>query len=130
MTSVLLMESHLPILLQFPTRSIPSDFFFFSYWFLFISSFHKCWSASSLFELYLLFSRKAESDSATSWTAGHQVSLPFTISQSLLKLMCIELVMSPNHLILCHPLFFLPSIFCSIRVISNESALCIRWPKY
>ena len=49
---------------------------------------------------------------------------------SLLKLMPIELVMPSNHLILCHPLFFLPSIFPSIRVFSNESALCIRWPKY
>ena len=54
----------------------------------------------------------------------------FTISWSLLKLMSIESVMTSNHLILCHPFFFLPSIFPSIRVFSNESALCIRWPKH
>ena len=52
------------------------------------------------------------------------------ISQSLLKLMSVESVMLSNHLILCHPLLLLPSIFPSIRVVSNESALCIRWPKY
>ena len=63
------------------------------------------------------------------WTAGHQASLLFTISQSLLKLMSIELVMPSNHLILCHSLI-LPSIFPSIRVFSSESALHIRWPKY
>ena len=67
---------------------------------------------------------------ATPWTAKRQASLSFTISQSLLKLMSIESVMPSNHLILCHPLFLLPSIFPSIRVISNESALHIRWPKY
>ena len=66
----------------------------------------------------------------TPWTAACQTSLSFTISQSLLKLMSIELVMPSNHLILCHPLLFLPSIFPSIRVFSNESAFCIRWPKY
>ena len=66
----------------------------------------------------------------TPWTAALQASLSFTISQSLLKLMSIELVMSSNHLLLCHHLFFLPSIFPSIRVFSNKSALCIRWPKY
>ena len=56
--------------------------------------------------------------------------LPFAISQSLLKFMSIESVMPSNHLILCHPLLLLPSIFPSIRVFSNESVLCIRWPKY
>ena len=66
---------------------------------------------------------------ATPWTAAHQVSLSF-ISQSSLKLMSIELVMPSNHLILCHPLLLLPSIFPSIRVFSSESALHIRWPKY
>ena len=55
---------------------------------------------------------------------------PITNSQSLLKLMSIESVMPSNHLILCHPLLLLPSIFLSIRVFSNESILCIRWPKY
>ena len=64
------------------------------------------------------------------WTAAHQASLSITNSQSLLKLMSIELVMPSNHLILCHPLFLLPSIFPSSRVFSNESALRIRWPKY
>ena len=56
--------------------------------------------------------------------------LSFTISWSLLRFMSIESVMPSNHLILCHPLLLLPSIFPSIRVFSNESALCIRWPKY
>ena len=64
------------------------------------------------------------------WTAAHQASLSFTISWSLLKLMSIELVLPSNHLIFCHPLFLLPSIFPSIRVFSNESVLHIRWPKY
>ena len=62
-------------------------------------------------------------------TAAHQASLSFTVSQSLLKLMSIELVMPSNHLILCHPLLLLPSIFPSIKVFSNELALHIRWPK-
>ena len=70
------------------------------------------------------------SDSATPWTAACQASLSITNSQSLLKLMSIESVMPSNHLILCCPLLLLPSIFPSIRVFSNESALCIRWPKY
>ena len=67
---------------------------------------------------------------ATPWTAAHQASLSITNSQSLLKLMSIESVMPSNHLNLCCPLLFLPSIFPSIRVFSNESVLCIRWPKY
>ena len=67
---------------------------------------------------------------ATPWTAACQASPSFTISWSLLKLMSIESVMSSNHLILCPPLFLLPSIFPGIRVFSNESALHIRWPKY
>ena len=66
----------------------------------------------------------------TSWTAAHQASLPITNSRSLLKLMSIESVMPSNHLILCHLLLLLPSIFPSIRVFSNESVLLIRWPKY
>ena len=65
----------------------------------------------------------------TPWTAACQASLFFTVSQSLLKLMSIESLMLSNHLILCHPLFLLPSIFPSIRVFSNESAVRIRWPK-
>ena len=64
------------------------------------------------------------------WTAARQASLSFTISPSLLKLMSIESVMPSYHLILCHPLFLLHSIFPSIRVFSNELALHIRWPKY
>ena len=67
---------------------------------------------------------------ATPWTAARQASLSITNSQSLLKFMSFELVMPSNHLILCHPLLLLPSIFPSIRVFSNESVLRIRWPKY
>ena len=70
------------------------------------------------------------SNSVTPWTAAYQASLSFTISWSLLKFMSIESVMPSNNLILCCPLLFLPSIFPNIRVFSNESALCIRWPKY
>ena len=66
----------------------------------------------------------------TPWTAAHQASLSITNSQSLLKLMSIESVMPFNHLIFCHPLLLPPSIVPSIRVFSNESVLCIRWPKY
>ena len=66
---------------------------------------------------------------ATPWAAACQASLSFTISQSLLKLLSIELMMPSNHLILCCPLL-LPSIFPSITVFSSESALRIRWPKY
>ena len=64
------------------------------------------------------------------WTAAYQASLFFTISQSFLKLMSVESIMPSNHLILCHFLLFLPSIFPSIRVFSSESALHIRWLKY
>ena len=64
------------------------------------------------------------------WTAACQASLSFTVFQSLLKLLSIELVMPSNHLIPCHPLLLLPSTFPSIKIFSNESALCIRWPKY
>ena len=66
----------------------------------------------------------------TPWTAACQTSLSITNSQSLPKLKSIESVMPSNHLILCHPLLLLPSMFPSIRVFSNESVLCIRWPKY
>ena len=65
----------------------------------------------------------------TPWTAARQASLSITNSRSLFKLMSIESVMPSNHLILCHPLLLLPSIFPSIRVFSNESVLPIRWPK-
>jgi len=76
------------------------------------------------------FSPSVVSDSVTPWTAVHHVSLSITNSQSLLKLMSIESMMPSNHLILCHPLLLLPSIFPRIRVFSNESTLHIRWPKY
>ena len=66
----------------------------------------------------------------TLWTAAHQASWSITNSQNLLKLTSIESVMASNHLILCGPLLFLPSVFSSIRVFSNESVLRIRWPKY
>ena len=66
----------------------------------------------------------------TPWTAECQASLSITNSQSFLKLMSIDSMMPSNHLILCHPLLLLPSIFPSIRVFSNESVLPIRWPEY
>ena len=86
---------------------------------------------STLYVISVQFSRSVVSDSL--WTHGLQharFSLSFTISQSLIKFMFIELVMPSNHLILCCPLFLLPSIIPSIRVFSNESTLHIRWPKY
>ena len=67
---------------------------------------------------------------ATPWTAACQASLSITNSQSLLKLMSFKLMMPSNHLILCHPLLLLPSVFPSLRVFSSESVLRIRWPKY
>ena len=66
---------------------------------------------------------------ATPWTAAHQVSLSLTISQSLPKFMSIKLVLPSNHFFFCHPLL-LPSVFLSIRVFSNELAICVRWTKY
>ena len=81
--------------------------------------------------LLLLFSHQVMPRlSATPGMAAHQASLSFTISQNMLKLMSIESVMPSNHLILCCPLLLLPSVFPSIRVFSNKSALHIRWPKY
>ena len=76
------------------------------------------------------FRRSVVSNSATQWTAARQASLSITNSQSLLKLISTESVMPCNHLILCHPLLLLPSIFLLLRVFSNESVLSIRWPKY
>ena len=76
------------------------------------------------------FSRSVVSDFATPGTAALQASLSITNSWSLPKPMSIESVIPSKHLILCHPLLFLPSIFPSIRVFSNESVLCIRCPKY
>ena len=66
----------------------------------------------------------------TQWIAALQASLSFTTSCSLLTFMSTESVMPSNHLILCHPLFLLPSTFPSLRVFSNESVLSVRWPKY
>ena len=85
--------------------------------------------------VYIGWFRSAQSLSrvwlfVTPWTAARQASLSITNSQSLLKRMSIELVMPSNHLIFRHPLLLLPSIFPCIRVLSNDSALCIRWPKY
>ena len=88
------------------------------------------WPASVLLgTLCLLFSCFVISESLQPHVA-RQAFLSFTISQSLLKLMSPESVMPSKHLILCRPLLLLPSIFPSIRVFSNELALCIRWPKY
>ena len=80
--------------------------------------------------LLLLFSHEVVSNSVTTWTAECQAPPSFTISQSLPKFTSIESVILSNHLIFCHPLLFLPSIFPSIRVFSSESALHIRWPNY
>ena len=81
-------------------------------------------------EAQVQFSHSVMSDSATPWTTAHQASLSITNSQSPPKPMSIESVMPSSHLILCRPLLLLPSIFPSIRVFSDESALCIRWPNY
>jgi len=83
---------------------------------------HKVLIVVQLLSCVLLF--------VTLWTAARWAFLSFTIYLSLLKFMCIESVMLSNHLILCCPLLLLPSIFPSIRVLSNKSALRIRWPKY
>ena len=76
------------------------------------------------------FTHSVMSDSVIPWAAARQASLPITNSRSLLKLLFIEWVMPSNHLILCCPHFLLPSIFPSFRIFSNETVLCIRWPKY
>ena len=81
-------------------------------------------------ECSVQFSQSVMSASVTPWTAARQASLSITNSHSLSKLMFIESVIPSNHLILCHHPLLLPSVFASIRVFSNESALCIRWPKY
>ena len=88
--------------------------------------FHFCYSIQEL----LPCSHSVMSNSETPWTTASQSSLSFTISQSLLKLMSIESMKPSNHLILCHPLLLLPSIFLRIRDFSNELPLCISWPKY
>ena len=86
--------------------------------------------ATVSFSQFISVSHSAVYDSVNSWTAARQASLSITNSKSLPKLMSVESVMPSSHLILCHSLLLLPSIFPSIRVFSNQSALCIRWPKY
>ena len=102
-----------PIASAEPRSEPAADFFFF-----FLSKFR---SVQSLSRVRLF---------ATRWTAARQASLSITSSRSLLKPMSIESVKPSNHLILCRPLRLPPSIIPSIRVFSNESALCTRWPKY
>ena len=86
------------------------------------------WEEFWISNLSVQFSHLVMSDSLG--PTSHQVSIPITNSWNLLRLLSIEWVMPSNHLILCRPLLFLPSVFPSIRVFSNESALCTRWPKY
>ena len=100
--------------------------------------FQNIWGTANLNFLSLFFLRSMSSVQllscvrpfVTPWTAACQVSLAFTISRRLLKLIFFELVMLSNHFILCHPLLLLPSIFPIIRVFFSESPLHIRWPKY
>ena len=87
------------------------------------------WWCVFCFHLVVIVQSLSRVNFLTPWTAAHQASLSITNSQSLLQLTSIESVMPSNHLILCYPLL-LPSIFPSIRVFSNESAICIRWQKY
>ena len=89
---------------------------------------HNCTHVTSASSVQ--FSRSVIWLFVTPWTAAHQACLSITNSWSLLKLMSIEWVMPFNHLILCHPLLLLPSIFPNNRVFSNDSLVCIRWPKY
>ena len=114
----------IPKLLYLQTNIIIEHWFIFclkiswkTYWFKF-------------FLVYQYISSVQFSSVAQSWTAARQASLSITNSRSSLKLTFIELVRQSNHLILCHPLLPVPSIFPSIRVFSNESVLCMRWPKY
>ena len=104
-------------------------------WLIYISHFINLVVYNQMYYLILIQFSSVESLScvwlfATPWTAARQASMSITNSWGLLKRISIELVMPFNHLILCHPLFLLPSIFPSIRVFSSESLLCIRWPKY
>ena len=87
-------------------------------------------SAVLVISFLLLFSHQVMSNSVTAWTAAPQASLSITVSQSLPEFMSIESVIRSNHLNLCHPFLFLPSIFPSIRVFSNDLAVRTRWPKY
>ena len=127
----------LPSISPFPTWHIPGVSSIWSSSFLFIEI--------ELISIVVPISAIQQSDSVihisvqslirvwlfvTPWTAARQACLSITNSQSLLTLMSIELMMPSNHLILCCPLLLPPSIFLSIRVFSNESVLCIRWPEY
>ena len=103
---------------DYPRSYKLETFYFLYFWILGMFSFS---SVQSLSRVQLF---------ATPWTAAHQASLSITNSRSLPKPMSIDLVMPSNHLILCHPLLLLPSIFPSIRIFSNESTLHIRRPKY
>ena len=91
---------------------------------------HKIFHQVNIYKRQLLFSHSVMSGIAMSWTAPRQASLSFTISQSFLRLKSIESMMPSKHLIFSHQLLILPSIFPSIRVISKELVICIRWPKY
>ena len=104
--------------LPFPTPLHPTPCLCFNNWIL---SYYQFSSVQLLSRVWLF---------VTPWVTAHQASLSITNSQSSPKLMSIESVMTFNHLILCHPFLLLPSIFPSIKVFSNESALCMRWPKY
>ena len=103
-------------------------FFFPQQWFLFVLKILK--SLAKLMPISVQFSPSLSPTLCDPWIAARQASLSITNSRSLPKLMSIELVMPSNNLILCRPLLLLSSIFPSIRVFSNESALRIRWPKY
>ena len=91
---------------------------------------HKIFHQVNIYKRQLLFSHSVMSGIAMSWTAPRQASLSFTISQSFLRLKSLESMMPSKHLIFSHQLLILPSIFPSIRVISKELVICIRWPKY
>ena len=111
------------LLASFPTQVITQ------YW----VEFPVLYCSMSLLVIYFMCSVQSLSHVQlflTTWIAARQSSLSITNSRNLLKLMSLESVMPSNHLILCHPLLLLPSIFPSIRVFSNESVLCIRWPEY
>ena len=126
-------------------ESCVCQFYFYNYlsalWLpsltLFLVLFHE-WKSSECIDLYLWWTSLVSvvpllsyvQICETPWTAAYQSFLSFTIFLSLLKFMSIDSVMPSNHLILCHPLHLLPSIFFSIRVFTNELALRIRWPKY
>ena len=112
------------MILGFNTQQIPPSIIpeYSTYYLLHISGTQQMISSIHLLSHVWLF--------VTLWTAAHKTSLSITTSQSLLKLMSIKLAMPSNHLILCHPLLLLPSIFPCIRVFSNELAVGIRWLKY